>query len=72
MWVLGGRIKGGKIYGDWPGLADEQLYEGRDLEITTDFREAIASVLTQHMQIPAAKIGQVFPGYTMKNSLSLI
>lgn len=72
MWVLGGRIKGGKIYGNWPGLADEQLYEGRDLNITTDFREAIASVLTQHMKIPADKIAQVFPGYRMKNSLSLV
>jgi uncharacterized protein (DUF1501 family) len=38
MFVLGGQVKGGKVYGKWPGLSNEQLNEGRDLAVTTDFR----------------------------------
>ena len=39
MFVMGGNVRGGKIYGEWPGLEPEQLYEGRDLNVTTDFRD---------------------------------
>ena len=39
MFVMGGPVKGGKVYGPWPGLEQSQLYEGRDLAVTTDFRE---------------------------------
>ena len=42
MLVLGGGVKGGKVYGKWPGLASQQLYENRDLAITTDFRDVFA------------------------------
>src|SRR5919198_2517914 len=45
MWVMGGSVKGGKVYGQWPGLSGNELYEGRDLAVTTDFREVIAAVL---------------------------
>ena len=38
MWVLGGGVNGGKVYGDWPGIGDAALNEGRDLPVTTDFR----------------------------------
>ncbi len=41
MFVLGGQVKGGKVYGKWPGLSDEQLNEGRDLAVTTDFRNVL-------------------------------
>ena len=37
MMVMGGNIRGGKVYGNWPGLATEQLHEQRDLDLTTDF-----------------------------------
>jgi uncharacterized protein (DUF1501 family) len=48
------------VYGDWPGLAQEQLYERRDLAITTDFRDVLSEVVEK--QLGAAK-GAVFPGY---------
>lgn len=49
MFVLGGKVRGGRIYGDWPGLAPEQLNENRDLAMTTDFRDVFAEVLVGHM-----------------------
>jgi uncharacterized protein (DUF1501 family) len=61
MFVLGGPVKGGKVYGQWPGLRPEQLHEGRDLALTTDFRDVFAEVIARHMGLrdPAP----VFPGY---------
>ncbi|MDE2070749.1 MAG: DUF1501 domain-containing protein [Gammaproteobacteria bacterium] len=61
MWLLGGRVNGGKVHGEWPGLADEQLYQNRDLAVTTDFRQVIASVLARHLRLPDATLGRVFP-----------
>ena len=62
MWVLGGPVSGGKVYGAWPGLAGEGLYEKRDLAVTTDFRSVVASVLTGHMKLAPAQIETVLPG----------
>ena len=45
MFVMGGDVRGGKVYGDWPGLQDEQLYEGRDLALTTDFRDVLGELV---------------------------
>ena len=45
MWVMGGPVKGGKVYGRWPGLSTASLYQERDLAVTTDFRDPIAAVL---------------------------
>jgi uncharacterized protein (DUF1501 family) len=62
MFVLGGKVRGGRVYGSWPGLQPELLYEGRDLALTTDFRSVCGEVLVQHMgQINLRKI---FPGFT--------
>ena len=71
MWVLGGRVKGGKVYGEWPGLAKSAWYEGRDLEVTTDFRDAMTSLLQQHLQISNSNLTKIFPGYLSKNRLNL-
>ena len=49
MLILGGPVKGGKVYGHWPGLEPDQLWEGRDLAITTDFRDVFAEVVTGHL-----------------------
>ncbi len=49
MFVLGGPVKGGKVYGRWPGLEPEQLYEGRDLALTTDFRRVLGEAVYQHL-----------------------
>jgi uncharacterized protein (DUF1501 family) len=62
MFAMGGNVQGGKIYGDWPGLAQEQLYENRDLDLTTDFRDVLGEVVVKHLGNPNLKA--VFPGYT--------
>lgn len=62
MWAMGGRLKGGKVYGEWPGLADDQLYQNRDLAVTTDFRQVAAALLTRHLKLSDAALEQVFPG----------
>ncbi|MEM6351313.1 MAG: DUF1501 domain-containing protein [Cyanobacteria bacterium P01_D01_bin.14] len=62
MMVLGGQVNGKTIYGDWPGLAPAERYEGRDLAITTDFRDVVGSVLGQHMQLSGA-LDEIFPGH---------
>ena len=62
MFVLGGDVRGGKIYGDWPGLEKEQLYEGRDLNLTTDFRDVLGELVRRHLG--NINLSGVFPGYT--------
>jgi uncharacterized protein (DUF1501 family) len=59
MMVLGGGVKGGRVYGPWPGLT--QLYENRDLAMTTDFRDVFGEVLSKHLGV--TKLESVFPGY---------
>ena len=61
MLVMGGAIHGGSVLGDWPGLAPGQLYESRDLAVTTDFRDVLGELVTAHLG--AGQIGAVFPGY---------
>ncbi len=61
MFVFGGGVKGGKVYGDWPGMAEEQLYEGRDLNLTTDFRDVLGELVARHMG--NRQLASVFPGY---------
>jgi uncharacterized protein (DUF1501 family) len=60
MFVLGGDVKGGKVYGRWPGLASEQLNEGRDLALTTDYRQVLGEVVAH--SLGAHKLDLVFPG----------
>jgi uncharacterized protein (DUF1501 family) len=62
MWVMGGPVSGGKVYGQWPGLDEDNLHEQRDLAVTTDFRTVIAGVLTRHLKLDAPQIASVFPG----------
>jgi uncharacterized protein (DUF1501 family) len=70
MMVLGGNVRGGKVYGRWPGLAPEQRYEGRDLAVTTDFRAVFAEVVKAHMGLQNTQ--PVFPGFKMPDGLGLI
>ena len=70
MMVLGGPVRGGKVYGRWPGLEPEQLYEGRDLAVTTDFREILGELVTGHLG--QKSLTQVFPGYRPGESLGLL
>ena len=66
LFVIGGDVKGGKVYGKWPGLEQEQLYEGRDLALTTDFRAVFSEITSRHMGAPNRKI---FRGSFLKRRL---
>jgi uncharacterized protein (DUF1501 family) len=70
MLVMGGPIAGGRIYGRWPGLEREQLWQGRDLAITTDFRDVFAELVTGHLG--ARDISGIFPGYVYKAPLKML
>ena len=70
MMVIGGGVRGGKVYGRWPGLAPEQRYEGRDLAVTTDFRSVFAEVVRAHMGLQETR--SVFPGFNAPLGLGLI
>ena len=61
LFVIGGHVKGGKVHGKWPGLEQEQLYEGRDLALTTDFRSVFAEVAQHHLG--ARALDRIFPGF---------
>ena len=61
MFVLGGPVRGGKVYGRWPGLGQSQLYEGRDLAVTTDFRLVLSEVVSRYLGNKDLKT--VFPGF---------
>ena len=64
MFVLGGQVKGGKVYGRWPGLANEQLNEGRDLAVTTDFRQVLGEAVAR--TLGATNLDLVFPGAQLR------
>lgn len=63
MLVLGGGVRGRRVYGRWPGLAPEQRYDQRDLAVTTDFRDVFAEVVTRHLGVQNAS--PVFPGFAV-------
>jgi uncharacterized protein (DUF1501 family) len=65
MFVLGGNVKGGKIFGRWPGLANEQLNEGRDLAVTTDFRQVLGEAVSK--TLGASNLDLVFPGAGLRS-----
>jgi uncharacterized protein (DUF1501 family) len=63
MWALGGNVAGGKVHGRWPGIATASLYEGRDLAVTTDFRQVLAGVCAHNLGLPDKRLAAVFPGF---------
>ena len=71
MFVIGGgNVRGGKVYGRWPGLAREQRYDGRDLAVTTDFRSVFDEVVRGHLDV--ADTRTIFPGFTGAQRLGII
>jgi uncharacterized protein (DUF1501 family) len=70
MLLLGGGVRGGRVYGRWPGLARERLYEARDLAVTTDFRTLFAEVAGRQLGI--SQPATLFPGWTPAASLGII
>jgi uncharacterized protein (DUF1501 family) len=69
MLILGGGVRGGSVYGRWPGLAPEQRHEGRDLAVTTDFRAVFTEVVQDHLGL--RDTSRVFPGFTAPKRLGL-
>lgn len=61
IWLLGGPVAGGKVYGDWQGLAEDKLHEGRDLPVTTDFRSVLLQIGQHHLGLSDRRLEQVFP-----------
>ncbi|MEM7536137.1 MAG: DUF1501 domain-containing protein [Chloroflexota bacterium] len=70
MMVLGGQVNGGQVYTDWPGLATENLYDFRDLDITIDYRQVLSEILIR--RFGNANIGTVFPGYQNYTPLGIM
>ncbi len=71
MMIIGGQnVRGGKVYGRWPGLAREQRYDGRDLAVTTDFRSVFAEVVAGHLGVTDTRT--IFPGFTNSQKLGFI
>jgi len=68
MWVMGGKVRGGKVYGDWEGVADAKLNEGRDLPVTTDFRSVLAQISEEHLMLGNHSLEQVFPAMPQKRA----
>lgn len=66
MFVLGGGVQGGRVYGKWPGMRQDQLYEGRDLAITTDFRQVLGEAA--YKTVGARNLDIVFPGAQLQNN----
>ena len=70
MFAMGGKVRGGKVYGRWPGLAPEVLYEGRDLALTTDYRTVCSEVITRHLG--QKEMTRIFPNFRAAAPLGLI
>ena len=66
MMVIGGGVRGGHVYGKWPGLSVEKRYDDRDLAVTTDFRDVFGEIVTKHLGLSDAH--RVFPGYAASPS----
>jgi uncharacterized protein (DUF1501 family) len=70
MMVMGGPVQGGKVYGKWPGLEKEQLFEGRDLAVTTDYRAVLSELVRGHLG--QKDVSTVFPGFQAGDPLGLL
>jgi uncharacterized protein (DUF1501 family) len=70
MMVIGGPVRGGKVYGKWPGLEKEQLFEGRDLAVTTDYRDVLSELVRGHLG--QQNLSNVFPGFKPGQPLEIL
>ncbi len=70
MMVFGEQVNGGQVFGKWPGLANEQLFEHADLAVTTDFRNVLAEIVSKRLALPS--ITKIFPTFKMGSSLGSV
>jgi uncharacterized protein (DUF1501 family) len=68
MWVLGGAVNGGHVHGDWQGVGDAALNEGRDLPVTTDFRLVLAQIAERHMGLGERQLQKIFPNLPQRGA----
>ena len=66
MFVIGGQVRGGQVYGRWPGLARDKRYDGRDLAVTTDFRDVFGEIVVRYLGLTSPTA--VFPGYPISQA----
>ena len=72
-FLLGGAVRGGRVVADWPGLARQDRFEGRDLRVTTDLRAVVRTVLGEHLRVPRAALdASVLPGSAGLRPLDLL
>jgi uncharacterized protein (DUF1501 family) len=72
MLLIGGPVKGGRVYGRWPGLGANERHDGRDLAVTTDFRDVFDEVVTGHLGVTREAAGTIFPGFKPGAALALV
>jgi uncharacterized protein (DUF1501 family) len=72
MLLMGGPVRGRRVYGRWPGLAAEQRFERRDLAVTTDFRDVLGEVVTRHLGLGPESLARVFPGFAGGKPLDIL
>lgn len=72
IWLMGGGIRGGKVYGEWRGLDQSELYQNRDLPVTTDFREVFSSILQEHLAISSDGLNRIFPDFESTNRIDFL
>jgi uncharacterized protein (DUF1501 family) len=72
MFVVGGPVRGGAVYGRWPGLSERDRFEGRDLAVTTDFRDVFSDLVTGHLGASPEAVAKIFPGFTRSKPLGIL
>jgi uncharacterized protein (DUF1501 family) len=72
MWLLGGAVQGGKVYGEWLGLDQSALEQNRDLPVTTDFREIFSAILQQHLSVTRDRMERVFPNFRRTSKIDFL
>ena len=65
MFVIGGSVEGGRVYGRWPGIGVHDRFEGRDLAVTTDFRDVFSEIVVRQLGANRQVASKVFPGYAV-------
>ncbi len=72
MFIIGRPVRGGRVHGHWPGLESTALFEGRDLAVTTDFRDVFSAIARAHLGADRMALARIFPGFTAGPALQIV